>query len=400
VTLGAPTSKNEALRPVLADFTPRGALTILSPIGEPTGFLNAEEITAFRTALSSSLLISRRSTLKTITVFGAGRQAFWHIRLTLLLCGKGLKTVNIINRSFGERARLLLRSFYHVDAATKKHEGWANVKIGLMTPEYGEYDRLIHEQIRNADVIITTVPSTSPLFDPAILTSTEGRRKGRLIIAIGSYKPFMIELPTEIITQAVRPIGEHRHFHRHALEGGVVIVDSLTACMREAGEIIQAQLTPKQLVEVGELVMLEGQRASPQICEDDESAELDIEAIRLDLASSTNEGSSMRSVFGLDSESTSSPKDSRSSSPKNERRLGSFSRRVRESLQGNEKRSVSVDSRKEVTKEETEEPMARWLREGNVIYKSVGLGLMDLVVGGEMVKLARERGIGTTIEDF
>ena len=44
--------------------------------------------------------------------------------------------------------------------------------------------------------------------------------------------------------------------------------------------------------------------------------------------------------------------------------------------------------------------MSRWLSTGNVIYKSVGMGLMDLVVGGELVRLARERGIGTTIQDF
>jgi len=40
------------------------------------------------------------------------------------------------------------------------------------------------------------------------------------------------------------------------------------------------------------------------------------------------------------------------------------------------------------------------LSEGNVVYKSVGMGLMDLVVGGELIKLAVEKGIGTTIREF
>jgi len=44
--------------------------------------------------------------------------------------------------------------------------------------------------------------------------------------------------------------------------------------------------------------------------------------------------------------------------------------------------------------------MSRWLRRGNVIYKSVGMGLMDLAVGGELVRFAREKGVGTTIYDF
>ena len=46
------------------------------------------------------------------------------------------------------------------------------------------------------------------------------------------------------------------------------------------------------------------------------------------------------------------------------------------------------------------EQMSRWLSKGNVIYKSVGLGVMDLCVGGEIVRMAREKGIGTTLNDF
>jgi hypothetical protein len=42
----------------------------------------------------------------------------------------------------------------------------------------------------------------------------------------------------------------------------------------------------------------------------------------------------------------------------------------------------------------------KWLRDGNVVYKSVGVGLMDLAVGNHLVKVAREKGVGTTIENF
>ena len=44
--------------------------------------------------------------------------------------------------------------------------------------------------------------------------------------------------------------------------------------------------------------------------------------------------------------------------------------------------------------------MARWLRDGTVVYRSVGLGVMDLVVGMELVKLANEKEIGTRVPDF
>ena len=47
-----------------------------------------------------------------------------------------------------------------------------------------------------------------------------------------------------------------------------------------------------------------------------------------------------------------------------------------------------------------EEEMTEWLGRGNVIYKSVGLGLMDLVVGNELVRIARENDYGVIVEDF
>lgn len=362
--------------------TLHGALTIMSPTGLPHGFLNAEEVTAFRTALASSLLICRRTHLKTITVFGAGKQAYWHIRIALLLRGWSIKTINIINRTMSDRTRQLMKGFINFDPDVKAREGWTNAKFSMMTPSYGEYDRLIKEQLRAADAIITTVPSTEPLFDHTILTSTEGRRKGRLTIAVGSYKPNMIEIPVEILHQAVRSQADHRHFHKHAIEGGVVVVDTLTGCLREAGEIIQAGLSPMQLVEVGELVMLEGQNADPGT--PDDSSDIDIEKLKLSLRESSQSGeSSMKSIMREDSGSSKTPS-----------RKGSFSRLSRKSSRS--EKSSSADSKPE----SKEDAMTRWLSQGNVIYKSVGMGLMDLVVGGEIVRLARDTGLGTTIRDF
>lgn len=126
----------------------------------------------------------------------------------------------------------------------------------------------------------------------------------------------MVELHPEVLKQAVAQEHKHHH-HRHAEKGGVVVVDSLEACMKEAGEVIQAGLGSEDLVEVGELVMVK------------KAAMKDIE-------------------------------------------MGG----------------------------EGEKGLKRWLEGGNVIYKSVGLGIMDLCVGEDLVMLARERGIGTTIEDF
>jgi ornithine cyclodeaminase/alanine dehydrogenase-like protein (mu-crystallin family) len=383
VTLASPNESDS--RSLKADFTPRGALTIMDHSGQPTGFLNAEEVTAFRTALASTLLLCRRSHLKTIIVFGAGKQAYWHIRLALLLRGQSIKHVNIINRTLSIRTKTLLRSFMQVAPATKAYEGWSNANFAVMSPEYGEYDRLIKDQLRAADAIITTVPSTEPLFDHLILTSTEGRKKGRLLIAIGSYKPHMIEIPKEMLLQAVTPTHDHRHFHRHAVEGGVIVVDTLTGCLKEAGEVIQAGLSPMQLVEVGELVMLEAQPEPLPESPSSSISDLDIEKMNLEMRSST--GGSLSSVLrGEDS----------TGSSRSLRRSGSLSRAFSAKSTNSQERSSSVDS----SKKSKDDAMSRWLSVGNVIYKSVGMGLMDLTVGGELVRLARQKGIGTTIQDF
>jgi len=294
--------------------TPRGTLTMLDSKGYPTGVVNAEELTAFRTALAATLMFQKRENVHTITVFGAGKQAYWHIRLALLLKGDQIKQVNIINRSF-ERSARLMKSFYELESSEAAQ--WRkDVKFSALSPGFGEYGRLLKEEVRKADAIFCCTPSVEPLFPAEFLTSHEGRKKGRYISAIGSYAPHMTELHPDILRQAVEPDTGHHH-HKHAKKGGVVIVDSLESCMKEAGEVIQAKLRPDNLVEIGELIMVK--RAALKEVE-----------------------------------------------------LGG----------------------------DGEKGLVDWLVRGNVIYKSVGMGLMDLVVGGDVVTLARERGFGTTIPDF
>lgn len=62
---------------------PTGSLTLYSPEGTPIGFLHAQTLTAFRTALASSCLLVKRTNVRTLTVFGCGLQAYWHVRLAL-----------------------------------------------------------------------------------------------------------------------------------------------------------------------------------------------------------------------------------------------------------------------------------------------------------------------------
>jgi ornithine cyclodeaminase/alanine dehydrogenase-like protein (mu-crystallin family) len=396
--------------------------------GRPFGYINAEELTAFRTALASSLLLVRRRKVKTVLVFGVGKQAYWHIRLSLMLFGSTIKHVQFVNRTFGERAKDCMKGFVQFNPLNKEKEGWTDTTFGILTPGYGEYERLLKEQIRQADVIYTTTPSTEPLFDHQYLTNTEGRKKGRLIVAIGSYKKNMIELPHEILAQATKRHGHGHHFHKHAEEGGAIIVDTL-ACVSQTGELTQAHIHETQTVELGELVLLESLASDDSSSAISDDLEFSVDSLNL----GDNTRSSMSQVFRDPSvaslphtdstlSSTSIASATSSTSARSPRSSVSISRKgsisnpfhkrsdsastATGSMPGSgifHKKSGSVSSvgKRRMSKQtEKENEMCRWLRGGNVIYKSVGMGLMDLVVGSDLVTLARSNGVGVTVEDF
>lgn len=167
-----------------------------------------------------------------------------------MLRGDTIRQIFIINRQFSDTARDTFKKIHGIPQEIKQREGWDQAQFSLLTPGYGEYNRLEKDHMRASDVIYCCTPSTEDLFDASILTSHEGRRKGRLIVAVGSYTNEMRELPKELLLQATRahPPG-HLHYHKHATEGGVIIVDTLDGALKEAGEIIDAGLAPQQLVE-------------------------------------------------------------------------------------------------------------------------------------------------------
>jgi len=326
--------------------TPKGSLSLLDQNGHMRALINAEEITAFRTALASTMLFKKRHNVHDVVVFGAGKQAYWHIRLALLLRGPEVHHLNIINRSF-DNAHKLIDSLYHPDHQTSSSVVLARPKFQIITPQAAEYERLLKATIRASSIIFCTTPSVTPLFPASYLTNTEGRKKGRYVAAIGSYRPHMVEIHPDILRQNVAP--DHgRHLHKHALEGGAVIVDSVEACLKEAGEIIQAQLKGHEIVEIGELVMLKKEAEK--------------------------------------------------------RRAECLARKSQEGLdEGGVELGECAQRKKKKGKKEGEGDdggLMEWLMKGNVIYKSVGLGLMDVCVGNDLVRLADERGVGTRIEGF
>lgn len=244
------TTSDDTQEPSFKPIHPTGVVNLFSPDGQPIGLLHASTLTAFRTALASACLLFRRNHVRTITVFGSGSQAYWHVRLALMMRGSSIHHVNVINRRFSESATNLFKRFTIVAQDIKQREGWEHTKFSILTPTFHDYERLQREHIFDADVIYCCTPSTQDLFDASILTSHEGRKKGRLIVAVGSFTPEMRELPEDLLRQATKSHEKgHRHFHKHADEGGVIVVDTLEGVLKEAGEIMSAKISPHQLVE-------------------------------------------------------------------------------------------------------------------------------------------------------
>ncbi|KAF4972410.1 hypothetical protein FSARC_977 [Fusarium sarcochroum] len=368
-------------------ITPTGVVNLFRPDGSPLGIIHATALTAFRTALASTCLLVRRNHVKTLTVFGSGLQAYWHIRLALMMRGHTIKKVHIVNRRWSDKATGLLKRFASISPEIKEREGWSDTKFGLLIPAFHEYRRLVKDQIRDADVIYCCTASQNDLFDGSILTSHEGRKKGRLIIAIGSYTPEMRELPDDLIKLAVkRDEKPHRHFHKHATEGGVIVVDNIKGVLKEAGEIIAADIGPHQLVELGELVMLHRLALEESDGFSSSQASVTSDMDKLDIY---GRAGSMSTVFGSSSnasETLTSPTGS----------VGSEGRKSSSFFHSRKNSSSSLEGEKR----KQEDHLCRWLRDGTVVYKGVGLGLMDLVVGTHMIEVASEKNVGTRIEGF
>ncbi|RDW67659.1 hypothetical protein BP6252_09055 [Coleophoma cylindrospora] len=287
--------------PQAASTALRCVLTLCDATGQARGILNAEELTAFRTSMGSMLLFENRRVTTNIVVFGAGKQALWHIRLALLLRGADIQKITVVNRSLARSDELL-------DRLSKDDQShWhSQVQFDVLDPSRADYQPALERLLVESDVIFCTTPSRVPLFSGDLLFTEQARAKTRYIAAIGSWNLEMAELHPDMLRQVV---DDSDGYNPKGDSGGVIAVDSREACYQEAGEIVQAGIEPDKIIEVGEIVDL--------------------------LAS-------------------------------------------------------GKDAQK----------MNQWLESGLVVYKSVGLGIMDIAIGEGIMALARQKGLGVSIPDF
>ncbi|KAF6822560.1 proline utilization protein [Colletotrichum plurivorum] len=285
----------------------RCVLTVCDGTGRAVGVVNAEELTAFRTSLGSILLYRYRKQTANVVVFGAGKQALWHLRLALVLRGSDVKNITIVNRSAARAERLIARLR---EMATASGEGdCSGVTFSIIEAapgSAGDKEDALRSAVEDSDVVFCTTPSTERLFPSSWLTSDRATEKTRYVAAIGSYKLNMKEIDPDYLRAVVdTPLGAH------AGRDGVVFVDSREACFLEAGELVEAGIPAEKIAEVGEVA---------------------------------------DKLRGAD---------------------------------GEEARGVRGQ-----------------LEEGLVVYKSVGIGIMDLALGKAILELAGKHNVGTTIQNF
>lgn len=102
----------------------------------------------------------------------------------------------------------------------------------------------VEAYVRLADIIVCATSAAEPLFPG------EWVKTGAHVILVGSYKPSMREIDRALVLRSV-------HAAPNADVAPVLLVDSRAACLREAGELIDAQLIDAQLTELGELIPLD-----------------------------------------------------------------------------------------------------------------------------------------------
>jgi len=221
-----------------------GVLALCDQNGFPDGFVNAEEVTGYRTSMSAMLLYVRRARTRNVVVFGAGKQALWHLRLALALRGGEIGQVTVVNRS-EERTKELLEVIER-----ENREGWkAEVRFeGLKAADEEAVGRALGE----ADVVFCTTPSKQVLFPARYLT---GKKEGCYVSAIGSWTKDMIELDGELLSEVAG----------RGASKGLVVADNREDCMVSAGEVIQSGLGVDKIAEVGEILhLLEGESSERQ----------------------------------------------------------------------------------------------------------------------------------------
>jgi ornithine cyclodeaminase/alanine dehydrogenase-like protein (mu-crystallin family) len=219
-----------------------GMIAMCDADGLPSGILNAEEVTGYRTALSALIPWLWRRHTENIVVFGAGKQALWHLRLALALRGEEIKSIVVVNRTVS-RANALLVKVKEENQRRWKSEA-ALRSIDTSRPDYQD---VLKDHLSTAHAVFCTAGAKAPLF-PANYITGEGRTRQPYISAVGSWQPDMIELDPELLRHLAA-----KRSQAAGSKAGSLLVDDRETVVPHTGELIQSKLDAEHIVELGEI---------------------------------------------------------------------------------------------------------------------------------------------------
>ncbi len=163
--------------------------------GQPIAVMDAEYLTALRTGAATGLAtdLLARQDAKVVTIFGVGAQAKTQL--------EGVCAVRSI-----KRALVYAPTKSRTEQFAREMEQQLSVPVQVLKSP---------SELKQADIICTATTAIAPVFEDTML------RAGVHINGIGSYRPDMCEIPAETLCRAK------------------LVVDSRSACLSEAGDIIQ-----------------------------------------------------------------------------------------------------------------------------------------------------------------
>jgi ornithine cyclodeaminase len=177
----------------------QAAVLVFDPqTGRAIALLEGSTLTAIRTGAASGAsidLLARRES-KVVAIFGAGAQG--RTQLKAACTARNIESVFVFDSDI-DKAKAFAKEMAGQDRVPKHIQVAGSSK----------------EAIGNADIICAATTSSTPVFDDRDV------KTGTHISAVGAYTPEMCEIPSETVLRAR------------------VFVDSRTACMEEAGDLIQ-----------------------------------------------------------------------------------------------------------------------------------------------------------------
>ncbi|HXV44477.1 MAG TPA: ornithine cyclodeaminase family protein [Anaerolineae bacterium] len=173
--------------------------TVIDPdTGEPLALMNGEALTALRTGAGGGLAtdLLARPDASVVAVFGSGVQARAQLEAACVV--RQVKEVRIFGRTPSS-----------VEAFAAEVAAWPGTREVAIAGSR-------REAVNGADIVIAATTSEKPVFDGRDLSP------GAHVTGVGSYAPHMQEVDEETVRQAK------------------IVVDSLQACLAEAGDLIVA----------------------------------------------------------------------------------------------------------------------------------------------------------------